>query len=89
MPWSGLDYKWGVSGFPSYSDYEKGAKSLHEKWWSAPDDLKPYLERVRWQMDGYWKGVQEKVEPNYTRFRSQSGERGAGTYGSGLGTSGG
>lgn len=89
MPWSGLDYKWGVSGFPSYSDYEKGAKSLHEKWWSAPDDLKPYLERVRWQMDGYWKGVQEKVEPNYTRFRTQSGERGAGTYGSGLGTSGG
>jgi len=93
MPWSGLDYKWGVSGFPSYSDYKAGVKSLHEKWWQAPDDLKPYLERVRWQMDGYWKGLEEKVEESvgrpYTRFRTQSGEQGAGTYGSGLGTSGG
>lgn len=93
MPWSGLDYKWGVSGFPSFGDYEAGVKSLHEKWWQAPDDLKPFLERVRWQMDGYWKGLEEKVEKEmgktYTRFRTQSGEKGAGTYGSGLGTSGG
>ncbi|MCJ1279427.1 hypothetical protein MMC21_007251 [Puttea exsequens] len=93
MPWSGLNYEWGVSGFPSYEDYQAGVKSLHEKFWQAPDDLKPLLEKVRWQMDGYWKGLEEKmdggVERARRRFRVQDAERGAGSYGSGLGTSGG
>ena len=62
MPWFALQYDWGVSGFPSLNDLESGAKSLHDKWWQK-GELSDFFEKIRWQMDGFYRGRDSLADP--------------------------
>lgn len=59
MPWADIEYHYTTS-FPSMREYQKGAKTLHEKWWDPIEgdilhDMDPYLkelwEKAKFEMD--------------------------------------
>lgn len=59
MPWAKVRYTYTTT-WPSWKEYEMGAKSLHEKWWDVGIDLDWRL-RGKWfeakgEMEGYWRG---------------------------------
>ncbi|UPX12083.1 uncharacterized protein EKO05_0002656 [Ascochyta rabiei] len=57
MPWQTLDRMWNIH-FPTVQDMEAGVKSLHEKFWNPEHkDLRPYLEKYKWRMLGYFEGL--------------------------------
>lgn len=53
MPWQQLDPTWNVN-WATMSDWKKGAKSLHTKWWSpGPEkELKEIALALKWKMEG-------------------------------------
>lgn len=60
MPWQDFDYRWTTT-WPSIVEYRKGAKSLHEKWWTQSAGgrmLDPFL-RERWARAKFEMEVRE------------------------------
>jgi hypothetical protein len=55
MPWRRISDRWAKNS-PTYSDYESGVASLHEKYWLYQRDpkLRDILLRSRWKMEGFW-----------------------------------
>jgi len=55
MPWKQLDPDWTVNS-PTFSDYQHGIRSLHEKWWRVEHDLdlREIFLDIRWRMEGHW-----------------------------------
>ena len=56
MPWLQLDFIWNTA-FAWKGDFDAGVKSLHRKWWAESGGLEDYFHQIRWQMDGYFKGM--------------------------------
>jgi alpha-N-acetylglucosamine transferase len=63
MPWMQLDPNWNVN-WATWKDYEHGIASLHTKFWELDydKDLRDFALSVRWKMEGYWMGKDEKSE---------------------------
>lgn len=61
MPWTRLDWRWNMN-WPTVRDLEAGARSLHGKFWVREEDgdevLRELWEAVRWEMVGFWRGVE-------------------------------
>jgi alpha-N-acetylglucosamine transferase len=55
MPWLQLNNTWNMH-YPTNDDVALGVKSLHDKWWAPEnDELRSYLERWRWRMEGHYE----------------------------------
>ncbi|KAJ9216095.1 CAZyme family GT8 [Paecilomyces variotii] len=58
MPWQKLSYTWNMN-FVTPQDMEGGVASLHVKSWdkSLQQEVIDYALRCRWEMEGFWIGV--------------------------------
>ena len=58
MPWTDVEYTWTTT-WPSRNEYEKGAASLHEKWWrddlGLDEEIRELWWKSRWEMVGYYR----------------------------------
>lgn len=72
MPWLHLNNTWNIH-YPTKNDVEGGVKSVHDKWW-APEssEMKPWLERWRWQMEGYYEARDALMDDPASIMRLQN-----------------
>ncbi|KAH8750442.1 nucleotide-diphospho-sugar transferase [Hyaloscypha finlandica] len=62
MPWKQLHHDWNVN-WATWDDKEHGIASLHSKFWELDHDkkLQEFAMKIRWEMEGYWKGVEKDL----------------------------
>jgi alpha-N-acetylglucosamine transferase len=65
MPWKQLHHDWNVN-WATWDDKEHGIASLHSKFWELDHDkkLQEFAMKIRWEMEGYWKGVEKDLQWN-------------------------
>ena len=63
MPWQKLHYSWNQN-FVTPEDLKESPASLHVKYWdgSLQQDVINYALRWRWEMEGFWVGVNQSRE---------------------------
>ena len=62
FPWKQVHYDWNIN-WPSIKDYDNGIATLHAKFWDDGNNdkgLRDLLLRCKWNMEGYWLGVESK-----------------------------
>lgn len=63
MPWQKLHYSWNQN-FVTPEDLKQSPASLHIKYWddSLQQEVINYALRWRWEMEGFWVGVEQSRE---------------------------
>lgn len=63
MPWQKLHYSWNQN-FVTPEDLKESPASLHVKYWdeSLQQEVINYALRWRWEMEGFWVGVNQSNE---------------------------
>ncbi|OJJ50850.1 hypothetical protein ASPZODRAFT_126800 [Penicilliopsis zonata CBS 506.65] len=63
MPWQKLHYSWNMN-FVTPEDLRNQPASLHVKYWdkSLQQEVIDYALRCRWEMEGFWIGVNQRAK---------------------------
>ncbi|KAF2834634.1 glycosyltransferase family 8 protein [Patellaria atrata CBS 101060] len=59
MPWQDLAVTWNIIR-ASKKDIDRGAFSLHTKWWNANQDIQEFLGKELERMKGFYEGWDER-----------------------------